>query len=73
MDSYFTGRYRPVGETIAPRTLWGAVFIALLAARFLAFYIPLAKGRGDASQGVKCIWHFDGLSWALGGHRLPLD
>jgi hypothetical protein len=45
MDSYFIVRYRPVGETIAPRDLWGAVFIGLLAAAFLAFYIPLVKGR----------------------------
>ena len=45
MDSYFIVRYRPVGETIAPRTLWGAVLIGLLAATFLAFYIPLVKGR----------------------------
>jgi hypothetical protein len=45
MDSYFIVRYRPVGETIEPRTLWGAVLIGLLAATFLAFYIPLVKGR----------------------------
>jgi hypothetical protein len=45
MDSYFIVRYGPVGETIAPRTLWGAVLIGLLAATFLAFYIPLVKGR----------------------------
>jgi hypothetical protein len=42
-----------VGETIAPRTLWGAVFIGLLAATFLAFYIPLVKRQDDASRGVK--------------------
>src|SRR5580700_4088087 len=45
MDSYFIARYRPVGETIVPRTLWGAVSVGLLAAAFLAFYIPLVKGR----------------------------
>jgi hypothetical protein len=45
MDSYFIVRYRPAEETIAPRTLWGAVVIGLLAAAFLAFYIPLIKGR----------------------------
>ena len=45
MDSYFIVRYRPVGETIAPQTLWAAVFIGLFAAAFLAFYIPLVKGR----------------------------
>jgi hypothetical protein len=49
MDSYFIVRYRPVGETIAPRTSWGAVFIGLLAATFLAFYIS----QDDASRGVK--------------------
>src|ERR1035438_10825984 len=46
MDSYFIVRYRPVEETIAPRTLWAALFIGLLAASFLAFFIPLVKGRG---------------------------
>jgi hypothetical protein len=45
MDSYFIVRYRPLGEAIAPRDLWGAVFIRLLAAAFLTFYIPLVKGR----------------------------
>jgi len=45
MDSYFIVRYRPVGEAIARRTLGGAVFVELLAATFLAFYIPLVKGR----------------------------
>ena len=45
MDSYFIVRYRPVVENIAPRAFWGAVVIGLLAAAFLAFYIPLIKGR----------------------------
>lgn len=45
IDSYFIVRYRPVEEVIAPRTLWGAAIIGLLAATFLAFYIPLIKGR----------------------------
>ena len=45
MDSYFIARYRPVSETIPPQTLGGAVIIGLLAAAFLAFYIPLVKGR----------------------------
>src|SRR5256885_535577 len=45
MNSYFIVRYRPVAETIAPLTLWSAVIIGLLAATFLAFYIPLVKGR----------------------------
>ena len=45
MDSYFIIRYRPVEQAIALRTLWGAVIIGLLAATFLAFYIPLIKGR----------------------------
>ncbi|MBV8673506.1 MAG: hypothetical protein JOZ33_08740 [Acidobacteriaceae bacterium] len=44
MDSYFVVRYRPVEEVIATRTLWGAVIIGLLAATFLAFYIPVIKG-----------------------------
>lgn len=45
MDSYFIVRYRPVGEAIAPRTLWLAALIGLIAAAFLAFYIPLIKGQ----------------------------
>ncbi|MGA9392267.1 MAG: hypothetical protein WBV69_17705 [Candidatus Sulfotelmatobacter sp.] len=45
MDSYFIVSYRPLGETIPSRTLWIAVFLGLLAAAFLAFYIPLVKGR----------------------------
>jgi hypothetical protein len=45
MDSYFIVRYGPGAETIAPQTLWGAVIIGLLYATFLAFYIPLVKGR----------------------------
>jgi hypothetical protein len=43
-DSYLIVRYRPVVETVSPQTLWGAVFIGVLAAAFLAFYIPLIKG-----------------------------
>ena len=46
MDTYFIVRYRPAGGTIAPRDLWSSVFLGLLAAAFLAFYIPLVKGRG---------------------------
>jgi Protein of unknown function with HXXEE motif len=46
MDSYFIVLYRPAGQTIAPRDLWGSVFLGLLAAAFLVFYIPLVKGRG---------------------------
>jgi hypothetical protein len=45
MDSYLIVLYRPAGETIAPRDLWGSVFLGLLAAAFLAFYIPLVKDR----------------------------
>ena len=45
MDSYFIVRYRPVAENIAPRTFGGALAIGLLAATFLARYIPLIKGR----------------------------
>ena len=45
MNFYFIVRYRPVAENIALRTVWGAVVIGLLAATFLAFYIPLIKGR----------------------------
>lgn len=45
MDFYFIVRYRPPAEAIAPRIMWGAVLIGLPAAAFLAFYIPLAKGR----------------------------
>jgi hypothetical protein len=45
MDSYFIIRYRPVGEIITPQSFWAALTIGLLAASFLAFYIPLIKGR----------------------------
>lgn len=51
MDFYFIVRYRPVAENIAPRTVWGAVVIGLLAATFLAFYIPLIKRQVDANTG----------------------
>jgi hypothetical protein len=51
MDSYFIVRYRPVKEIIALQTLWVAVFIGLLAATFLAFYIPLVKGRRMRAKG----------------------
>jgi hypothetical protein len=45
MDSYFIVRYRPVEEAIPSPTLWSAVILGLLAAAFLAFFIPLIKGR----------------------------
>jgi hypothetical protein len=45
MTSYFIVRYRPAGEPIASRALWLAVLIGWLAAAFLAFYIPLVKGK----------------------------
>jgi uncharacterized protein with HXXEE motif len=45
MTSYFIVRYRPAGEPIASQALWLAVLIGLLAATFLAFYIPLVKGK----------------------------
>jgi len=45
MDSYFIVRYRPLDEPIAPHTLLPALIIGLLFATFLAFYIPLVKGR----------------------------
>jgi hypothetical protein len=45
MDSYFIVRYRPSDEPIAFDTLWPALLIGLLFATFLAFYIPLVKGR----------------------------
>jgi hypothetical protein len=44
MDSYFIVRYRPADEATSPQAFWGAVIIGLLAAAFLAFYIPLIKG-----------------------------
>src|ERR1017187_464417 len=40
MDSYFIVRYRPVGERIAPRTLWLAALIGFISATFFAFFIP---------------------------------
>jgi len=45
MDSYFILRYRPAAEIITPQTFCAAIIIGLLAAAFLAFYIPLVKGR----------------------------
>jgi hypothetical protein len=45
MDFYFILRYRPPGQTIQPQVLLPALAIGLLAAPFLAFYIPLLKGR----------------------------
>jgi hypothetical protein len=45
MDSYFIVRYRPVGEPIAARALSIALLIGLVFAAFLAFYIPLVKGK----------------------------
>ena len=50
MDSYFIVRHRPLGEAVAPRDLWCAVFIGLLAAAFLTFYISLVKGRTMRAQ-----------------------
>jgi hypothetical protein len=50
MDSYFIVRYRPADEAISPQTLWGALIIGLLAAAFLAFYIPLIKGRATRAR-----------------------
>jgi hypothetical protein len=45
MNVYFILRYRPAAEAI-PSGIWGpALAIGLLAAAFLAFYIPLTKGR----------------------------
>ena len=45
MNTYFIVRYRPGDEAITPQIFWPALFIGLLAAMFLAFYIPLFKGR----------------------------
>ena len=45
MNIYFIVRYRPVGEPITAPTLWPAALVGLLAAAFLAFYIPLVKSR----------------------------
>lgn len=53
MDSYFIVRYWPAEENIAPRNLWSAVVIGLLAATFLAFYIPLIKGKAMREQHAK--------------------
>ena len=53
MDSSFIVRYGPDAETIAPQTPWGAVIIGLLYATFLAFYIPLVKGRAMRARGGK--------------------
>jgi Protein of unknown function with HXXEE motif len=49
MDSYFIIRYRPSSEDI-PMAVWcGALVIGLLFATFLAFFIPLVKGRRNAA------------------------
>jgi hypothetical protein len=45
MDSYFIVRYRPSEDAITAGNWWAAGGIGLLAAAFLAFYIPLVKGR----------------------------
>jgi hypothetical protein len=45
MDSYFIVRYRPISEPIEHRELWLAAIIGLISATFLAFYIPLVKGK----------------------------
>ncbi len=45
MDSYFIVRYRSAAEPITPHTWSLALAIGLLAAAFLAFYIPLVKGK----------------------------
>ncbi len=45
IDTYFIVRYRPAAEAITPSVLWTAMAIGLAFALFLAFYIPLFKGR----------------------------
>jgi hypothetical protein len=45
MNFYFIVRYRPADEPLAAGILWPAIAIGLAAAAFLAFYIPLIKGR----------------------------
>jgi hypothetical protein len=46
MTDYFILRYRPATETIDAPVLGTAIAIGLTAACFLAFYIPVVKGRG---------------------------
>jgi hypothetical protein len=45
MNFYFIVRYRPADEPVPTNILWPAIAIGLAAAAFLAFYIPLIKGR----------------------------
>ena len=45
MDSYFILRYRPDSETVSWAEWRAAAIIGLLAAIFLAFFIPLVKGK----------------------------
>lgn len=45
MNAYFIVRYRPATETISGPVLLTAGILGLAAAAFLAFYIPLFKGR----------------------------
>ena len=45
MTFYFIVRYRPADEPLTPHILWPAMLIGLPFASFLAFYIPLVKGR----------------------------
>ena len=45
MDFYFILRYRPPTEPISTNISRPALAIGLLAAAFLAFYIPVVKGR----------------------------
>lgn len=53
MNTYFIVRYRPVEATITPQVFWGALTIGLLFAVFLAFYIPLVKGRAMRARQTK--------------------
>jgi hypothetical protein len=45
MDSYFILRYRPDSEVVSRAEWWAAAIIGLLAAMFLAFFIPLVMGN----------------------------
>jgi hypothetical protein len=51
MDSYFILRYRPDSEAVSGMEWLAAAVIGLVAALFLAFFIPLVKGK--AHRAVK--------------------
>jgi hypothetical protein len=50
MNVYFVVRYRPKSEEISPAVFWPALAVGLAFTAFLAFYIPVVKGRATNSR-----------------------